>query len=34
LWSTQAEIISAEFNLGIAWARLHRAMGNKGARRP
>jgi len=33
LWSVQAELISAEFELGFAWARLHRAIA-KGATRP
>lgn len=26
LWSVEAELISAEFDLGFAWARLHRAI--------
>jgi outer membrane protein, heavy metal efflux system len=30
LWSAQAELIEAEFNLGLARARLERAMGNGG----
>ena len=25
LWSSQAELVLAEFNLGMAWTRLHRA---------
>jgi outer membrane protein TolC len=27
LWSAQAELVSAEFELGLAWARLYRAQG-------
>jgi outer membrane protein TolC len=27
LWSIEAELVSAEFELGLAWARLHRAQG-------
>ena len=34
LRALQGELISAELNLGIAWARLHRAMADEGARRP
>jgi outer membrane protein TolC len=30
LWSAQAELVSAEFNLGMAWARLDRALGREG----
>lgn len=30
LWTAQAELIAAEFNLGVAWARLGRAMGDLG----
>ena len=30
LWSTQSELLSAQFDLGLAWARLHRAMGDRG----
>lgn len=33
LWATQAELVSAEVNLGLAWARLHRATGDE-ARTP
>jgi outer membrane protein, heavy metal efflux system len=33
LWSSQGELISAQFELGLAWARLHRAMGEPGAPR-
>ncbi len=33
LWSVQAELVSAEFELGVAWARLHRAIA-KGTTRP
>lgn len=32
LWNSQADLVSAQFDLGLAWARLHRAMGNEGAR--
>ncbi len=32
LWSTQVELVSAEFNLGLAWARLRRATGDEGPR--
>ncbi|HKU38124.1 MAG TPA: TolC family protein [Polyangiales bacterium] len=28
LWSLEAELVAAEFELGLAWARLHRALGN------
>jgi outer membrane protein TolC len=34
LWSSQGELVSAQFDLGLAWARLHRAMGDKGTPRP
>ena len=27
LWAVQAELVSAEFELGLAWARLYRAQG-------
>jgi outer membrane protein TolC len=27
LWSLEAELVSAEFELGLAWARLYRAQG-------
>ena len=27
LWSVQAELVSAEFELGLAWARFQRALG-------
>jgi outer membrane protein TolC len=33
LWSSQGELVSAEFELGLAWARLHRAMGDTGVKR-
>lgn len=35
LWSLEAELVSAEFELGLAWARLERAQGQfeTGARR-
>ena len=33
LWSSQGELVSAQFELGLAWARLHRAMGDKGTKR-
>jgi outer membrane protein, heavy metal efflux system len=33
LWSAEEELISAELSLGLAWARLNRAMGN-GGRKP
>ncbi|MCG3174808.1 MAG: hypothetical protein GMKNLPBB_03097 [Myxococcota bacterium] len=35
LWSLEAELVSAEFELGLAWARFHRAQGQfeTGARR-
>jgi outer membrane protein, heavy metal efflux system len=35
LWSIEAELVSAELELGLAWARLHRAQGQfeTGARR-
>lgn len=32
LWSVQAELVSAEFELGLAWAHLYRASGNFGGR--
>jgi outer membrane protein, heavy metal efflux system len=32
LWSSQAELVSAQFDLGLAWARLHRAMADTGAK--
>lgn len=28
LWSLEAELVTAEFELGLAWARLHRALGS------
>jgi len=28
LWSLEAELVGAEFELGLAWARLHRALGS------
>jgi len=31
LWSVQAELVSAELNLGLAWARLQRAQGQSEA---
>jgi len=34
LWSSQGELVSAQFDLGLAWARLHRAMGAKGTLQP
>jgi outer membrane protein TolC len=30
LWSSQAELVSAQAALGLAWARLHRALGDHG----
>jgi cobalt-zinc-cadmium efflux system outer membrane protein len=33
LWSAQADFLAAQFDLGLAWARLHRAMGETGAPR-
>ena len=30
LWNAQSELISAQFDLGLAWARLERAMGTEG----
>lgn len=30
LWNAQSELISAQFEFGLAWARLERAMGNEG----
>lgn len=33
LWSSQGELVSAQFDLGLAWARLHRAMGDTGVKR-
>ena len=35
LWSIEAELVAAEFELGLAWARLQRAQGqfDQGARR-
>ncbi len=30
LWSSEAELVSAEFSLGLAWARLRRATGDEG----
>jgi cobalt-zinc-cadmium efflux system outer membrane protein len=30
LWSSQAELLSAQSELGLAWARLHRALGESG----
>jgi outer membrane protein, heavy metal efflux system len=30
LWSAQSELVSAQFELGLAWARLERAMANSG----
>lgn len=33
LWSFQGELVSAQFELGLAWARLHRAIGITGAKR-
>ena len=32
LWASQAELVAAEAALGIAWARLQRAIGNGGGR--
>ncbi|HVE87068.1 MAG TPA: TolC family protein [Myxococcales bacterium] len=34
LWGAQGELVSAEFELGLAWARLHRAMGDPEVARP
>jgi len=31
LWSVEAELAAAEFSLGLSWARLKRAMGDRGA---
>jgi outer membrane protein TolC len=28
LWAIEMELIEAEMNLGLAWARLHRALGD------
>jgi outer membrane protein TolC len=33
LWGAQGELVSARMELGLAWARLHRAMGDSGATR-
>lgn len=33
LWSAQGELVSAQFDLGLAWARLRRAMADKGTKR-
>ena len=30
LWNAQSELVSAQFELGLAWARLERAMASKG----
>ena len=34
LWSVEAELVSAEYELGLAWARLNRATAAKGGLRP
>ncbi len=31
LWSAEADLVAAEFDLGLSWARLHRAMGAWGS---
>lgn len=33
LWLAQGELVAAQFELGLAWARLHRAMGETGGPR-
>ena len=33
LWAAQAELISAQFDLGLSWARLRRATADRGAAR-
>jgi outer membrane protein TolC len=33
LWMSQEELLTAQLELGLAWARLERAMGGKGAPR-